>query len=242
MKNITFWTGLALLFAVGPLVFVAVGEQENGCASAVPLPLFVSPSVPALGTVSVPFEEPFVLFQVVICESPFENDKFLAETLADRMREMTAPINGRLVEPKMSDALKQLEDEKKLTVLSRPQMAALNNQTAFLMVGSRDEDGQERGWMFGITPQIQGNRISTEISMKRGNLSKQDNTAIGTNVSLQDGVPVFVGGILSLDSNNAKKEAKIETAIYITAIKVARCDPKPSLSVQDERSVSYLKY
>jgi len=208
MKNIALCTALVLLFAA-----VAVGEE--GYYSPCYSPYSQTPATVPSGNI----KGQFVVTQLVICEFPVEeNGKLLAETLADQVKAMTVPVNGTLGEVRMIDAIEQLEKEGKLTVLSRPQITTLDNQMASLIVGSRDpKNGQQHGLLTEITPRIEGGRILTKIQYKYGNnLSELD--YISTDVSLQDGIPFFVGGAVKENPDHAKKEI----SFCITAMRVDR--------------------
>jgi len=227
MKNIVLCMVFVLLFS-GQFV---VAEQENRSTPSTPVYQTYPPSIPGQEPVPVSIDGPFLLFEIVICESPFEeNGKMLAETLAERLKTMTVPVHGMLTEPKISDALKQLETEGKLTVLSRPQMMALNNQIASLMIGSSNKAmGVE------ITPRIVDDRIVTGLRLEKSEqdqLGRLCSIALTTNFALQDGVPLFMGGLLQSNSDSSKNEV----SFCVTARKVHQ---KLFHSTPSERRVSY---
>ena len=222
MKRIVLGIILAL-FSAGQFVPVTSGEQENTpCHVLAPAPQYSGPSEPKSIPVRphVDDSQELIVFQILICESPWDENGTLADILADRISDTTSPANETLAGNEIFDMVKQLETEKKLTVLSRPQIATLNKQTASMIVGDRDKNGQTYGTFLTIKPRIWNDRILTNIDLlyrDRNQQGQPEQVHVSTIVPLQNGVPFFVGGLL-FQSNSDLPEK--EVALCITALRV----------------------
>ena len=226
MKKIALCTLLALVFASGQ--FVCTEEQENiiepvtiehfkidRSSTSVPgfnfknkVPVPVPPAPAYCSQPPVPpqvDDKEMVVLQVLICESPWdENGLSLAETVAERVAKMTVATRDMFSRgPEMSEVMKQLEQEGKLTILSRPQIMTLDQQKATVLIGDQDESGQVRGLFLEITPRIWKEKyITTNLHLKHDS-SNEQGVQITTTVTIQDGVPLLLGGLLTRPNPDA---------------------------------------
>lgn len=153
-------------------------------------------------------DEPQVMFRVIIAELPESGDESPGSML-ESMQALVAELGKRsddesdlaMTHEMTTEAFRELEQEGKLTILSRPQIMAMDNQLAIVCVGSR-----ESGYMCGIIPRLVNDRIIALISFSKGDLTVSETTFVPTQrfegiVSLQENEP-FVGCLSKSSQNN----------------------------------------
>jgi hypothetical protein len=126
----------------------------------------------------------------------------------------------------MEVLLDALKKEKNATILSCPQMTALDNQLAVAFVGNEEE-----GLYIGIVPRmIDEHRVFAMISINQARNKRQvqgnakENARIETLAALQDRVPLIISGSLKSDDGEIDKE--IILCVTATIVPIAKTASK----------------
>jgi hypothetical protein len=184
-------------------------------------------------------EEDYIQYQIVICEIPEnESGKHLTDLLSKMMKDAntaTQPVsnNGLL------SWLKQLENDKLLTILNRPQIMTCDRETAHVQIGNHNEETQKYSLMqLEITPHISwDNVIRTKVGWKISSLNEQDATLnkaeMSKVVAVKEGVPFFVEGLVS---QPAPDQPQKQLALIVTA---KRCPPQVAALYKEGKGHAY---
>ena len=174
----------------------------NGNAMSPRYGIVTVPPSPA-STVPVETDEPYIQLSTTIAE--------LNTNSAPQDEALGFVFEGtRLVFSASKESAKiildTLEKENLITVLSRPEIRALDNEMAIIFVGT-----QEKGLYFGIVPRIKDGNIHATIEMARNTDAQEISPGTWQKVSplftnewtLKEGVSTVVSGVTVNSDDNA---------------------------------------